>query len=76
MTIFTKQWWIAAGIRSIKTFAEVAISMLTVGQAFTDLDWAHVFSVSGVATVIAFLTCLAGLPEVPVSELPVKDVEK
>lgn len=57
-------WWKAALIRTIKTFAEVLISMVTVGQAFAEVDWLHVLSVSGVAALIAFLTCFAGLPEV------------
>lgn len=57
-------WWKAALIRTIKTFAEVLISMVTVGQAFAEVDWLHVLSVSGVAALIAFATCFAGLPEV------------
>lgn len=59
-----KNWWKAALIRTIKTFAEVLISMVTVGQAFSEVEWMHVLSVSGVAALIAFLTCFAGLPEV------------
>lgn len=59
-----KNWWKAATVRTIKTFAEVLISMVTVGQAFAEVDWIHVVSVSGVAALIAFASCLAGLPEV------------
>ena len=59
-----KNWWKAAAVRTIKTFAEVLISMVTVGQAFSEVEWLHVLSVSGVAALIAFLTCFAGLPEV------------
>lgn len=59
-----KEWWKAALVRTIKTFAEVLISMVTVGQAFSEVEWMHVLSVSGVAALIAFLTCFAGLPEV------------
>lgn len=59
-----KSWWKAAAVRTIKTFAEVLISMVTVGQAFSEVEWMHVLSVSGVAALIAFLTCFAGLPEV------------
>lgn len=59
-----KRWWVAAGTRTIKTFAETAIGMITVGAAFVEVNWAHVASVSGVAALLAFLTCLAGLPEV------------
>ena len=63
-----KNWWKAAAVRTIKTFAEVLISMVTVGQAFSEVEWMHVLSVSGVAALIAFLTCFAGLPEVTEAE--------
>lgn len=60
-----KYTWIqAAGIRAIKTFAQTALSMLTIGQAFTEIYWLHVLSVAGVAAIISLLTSLAGLPEV------------
>ncbi len=62
--LVNKSWWKAAAVRTIKTFAEVLISMVTVGQAFSEVEWMHVLSVSGVAALIAFLTCFAGLPEV------------
>lgn len=62
--LVNKNWWKAAAVRTIKTFAEVLISMVTVGQAFSEVEWLHVLSVSGVAALIAFLTCFAGLPEV------------
>lgn len=63
-----KNWWKAALVRTIKTFAEVLISMVTVGQAFSEVEWLHVLSVSGVAALLAFLTCFAGLPEVTEAE--------
>ena len=59
-----KEWAKAAGIRAIRTFAQAFISMVTVGQAFIEIDWLYVLSVSGVAAVISILTSLAGLPEV------------
>lgn len=59
-----KTWWKAAGVRAIKTFCQTAVSMLTVGQAFIDVDWINVLSVSGVAAVISLLTSIAGIPEV------------
>lgn len=56
-------WFKAAGIRALKTFAQTALSMLTIGQAFIDVNWINVLSVSGVAAVISLLTSLGGLPE-------------
>ena len=60
----TIKWWKAAGIRAVKTFAQTALSMLTVGQAFIDINWMNVLSVAGVAAVYSLLTSIAGLPEV------------
>ena len=60
----SKKWLKAAGIRAVKTMAQTAVSMLTVGQAVLDVNWLNVLSVSAVAGVISMLTSIAGLPEV------------
>ena len=60
----SKKWLRAALIRAIKTVAQTAVSMLTVGQYFADVDWIGVLSISGVAGIISILTSIAGLPEV------------
>ena len=60
----SKKWIKAAGVRAIKTMAQTAVSMLTVGQAVLDVNWLNVLSVSVVAGVVSVLTSLAGLPEV------------
>lgn len=60
----TKKWLKAAGVRAVKTMAQTAVSMLTVGQAVIDVNWINVISVSAVAGVISVLTSIAGLPEV------------
>ena len=62
--VLTKDWFEAAGIRAVKTFSQTALSMVTVGQAFIDVNWINVLSVSGVAMLLSILTSLAGLPEV------------
>ena len=59
-----KKWIKAASVRALKTFAQAAVSMLTVGQAVIDVNWVNVLSVSAVAAVISILTSVAGLPEV------------
>lgn len=58
------KWAKAAGVRAIKTIAQTAVSMLTVGQAFLDVNWMSVLSVSVTAGIISVLTSIAGLPEV------------
>ena len=60
----SKKWLKAAGIRAVKTMAQTAVSMLTVGQAVLDVNWVNVLSVSAVAGAISMLTSIAGLPEV------------
>ncbi len=57
------RWLRAAGVRALKTVAQTALSMLTVGQAVMDVDWVNVISVSIVAGVISVLTSIVGLPE-------------
>ena len=60
----SKKWWKAAGVRAIKTIAQTAVSLITVGSALTQIDWLTVCSVSLVAGILSLLTSLAGLPEV------------
>ena len=61
---YVERWMKATAVRTVKTMAEVALSMLTVGQAFFDINWANVLSITTTAGVIAILTCIKGLPEV------------
>lgn len=68
MKKYTEEWARAALIRAIKTIAQTALGMLTVGAAVTEIDWLHVVSVAFVAGIYSILTSLAGLPEVDVQE--------
>ena len=58
-----KKWIKAAGIRAIKTFAQTAASLITVGALISEIEWAVVFSAAAVAAVYSLLTSIAGLPE-------------
>lgn len=60
----TLKWLKAAGIRAIKTVAQTALSLFTVGQVLSDVDWKMVVSASLVAGIYSILTSIAGLPEV------------
>lgn len=63
--VFTKQWWIAVGIRMIKTFAEGALAVIGTQAAFIhEINWLMVLSGGAMAAVISFLLALKGLPEV------------
>lgn len=66
--VFTKQWFRAMAIRAIKTMAQTAASMITVGAVMSDINWIAVGSTSLVAGILSVLTSVAGLPEVSESE--------
>lgn len=62
--IFTKKWFIAAGIRALRTVAQAAIAMLPAAVTITQVDWRTVFGTAALAGLVSLLTSLAGLPEV------------
>ena len=62
--VFTKEWWIAAGIRAIKTLAQTAIATIGTTALITDVNWTVVVSASVLAAILSLLTSIAGLPEV------------
>ena len=60
-----KEWLKCALIRAARTFAQTFVGFVTVGAAFSEVEWLRALSVSGVAFVLSILTSLAtGLPEV------------
>ena len=59
-----KQWLKASLIRAVKTSAQTAVSLITVGQLLTDINWITLLSVSAVAGIYSILTSIAGIPEV------------
>lgn len=63
-----KEWAKAAAIRAIKTVAQTAVGMITVGAAVSEVEWVYVISVSLVAGLVSVLTSVAGLPEVDEEE--------
>lgn len=55
--MFTKQFWKDAAERAVKTFAQAAVAVLTAGATgLLDVEWVHVFSVSGLAALVSILT--------------------
>lgn len=73
---FTLEWFKAAGIRMLRTMAQVALGMITVGMTLSEIDWMNVLSVSAVAAIYSFLTSIiTDLPEVqPATPVPVIQV--
>ena len=62
--VFTKKWFYAAFIRSLKTVAQTAVATIGTSVVIGDVNWAMVASASALAGVLSVLTSIAGLPEV------------
>lgn len=64
MSVDTQKWLKSAGIRAVKTMAQTAVSVITVGSTVASVDWKLAVSSAVVAGVISILTSVAGIPEV------------
>lgn len=64
-----RQWFKAAGIRAIKTFAQTLLATIPVGITISEVDWVTCLGMAALAAVLSLLTSLAGLPE---AESPVR----
>lgn len=63
--MFTWEFWKAALIRAVRTFAESMLAFIGTGAiVLKDVDWLAALSAGGLGFVIAILLSLAGLPEV------------
>jgi hypothetical protein len=63
--IFTLSWLKAAGNRAVKTIAQTALGLFTVGSAINEVNWMYILSVSVVAGIYSILmNIVASLPEV------------
>ena len=50
------EFWKQAGERAARTFAQVLLSMIVVGETgFLDVDWVQALSVSGLAALASLL---------------------
>lgn len=59
-----KRWIVCAGIRAIKTFCQVAVTLIGTDYInIIDVDWVTVVGMSATASVLSLLTSIAGLPE-------------
>jgi len=61
----TLAWLYAALLRAIRTVAQTALSLITVGAALNEIPWIYLLSVSVMAGIYSLLTSIAtNLPEV------------
>lgn len=68
VSVDTKKWLKAAGVRAVKTVAQAAIAGIGAAAAMGQVDWKYVVSASVLAGVISILTSIAGIPEIPAEE--------
>lgn len=61
-----KEFWICAGIRSLRTFCQTAVAMIGTSVLLSEVNWIAVASASVLSGILSILTSIAtGLPEVP-----------
>mgnify|MGYP000072646761 CR=1 FL=1 len=63
VSVNTKKWLKAAGVRAVKTVAQAAIAGIGTAAVLGQVDWKYVVSASVLAGAISILTSIAGIPE-------------
>lgn len=64
-----KRFFLAAGIRALRTLAQTAVATIGTTALIEDVNWPVVVSASVLAAILSLLTSLAtGLPEVDEQE--------
>ena len=64
LSINTKKWAKAAGVRAVKTVSQTAVATIGTAAVMGAVNWKLVVSASALAGVISVLTSVAGIPEV------------
>lgn len=65
MGTYWKNFWRAAVIRALRTFAQTLVAAIPVGISITQVGWPDVLGIAAMAAVLSVLTSLATkLPEV------------
>lgn len=65
LSVDTKQWLKAAGVRAVKTMAQTFIASVGSAAVLGAVDWPMVASATVLSGVISVATSVAGIPEVP-----------
>ena len=63
ISVKTKKWVKAAGIRAVKTAAQTAVALIPAAVSINAVDWTMVIGTAALAGVVSVLTSVAGLPE-------------
>ena len=59
MSYTRKTFWTGAGERALKTSAQTLLSLMTIGQAITAIDWASALAITATAAAASLLTSIA-----------------
>lgn len=68
VSVDTKQWLKAAGVRAVKTMAQTFVATIGTAMVLEAVDWRMVVSASVLSGVISIATSIAGIPEVQAKE--------
>lgn len=68
VSVSTKKWFEATAVRTIRTMAQSAISVIGVTSVMGEVNWLVVGSSALLSGILCILTALAGLPEVESEE--------
>ncbi|MDD3229756.1 MAG: holin [Oscillospiraceae bacterium] len=69
MNKFNKSWLHAMLVRMLRTMAQTALGMISIGMAMSEVNWVQLVSVSVVAGLFSALTSIStSLPEVSSGE--------
>lgn len=60
--MYDKRFWLAAGERAVKTFAQALIAMFVGGMTILTIDWQQALAVSVTAALVSVLTSLISAP--------------
>ena len=56
-----KLFWVAAGERAVKTFAQSLVALFVAGVTVLTIDWQQALAVSATAAVVSVLTSIASV---------------
>ena len=59
MSYTRKTFWAGTAERALKTSAQTLLSLITIGQAVTAIDWAGALAITATAAAASVLTSIA-----------------